>query len=220
MIEGKTVNIHKDRIGLLSFFYPEFVVRENIFFDNDNKVIYIGKDRRGLIGYLRENTKEFINTVGPYDYDLEDREVLIDMVYGKWGKEPKEDVKLVLNGIPDEEFYGFIKRRWVSARGEGIDSDGKTIYDLYKVFGRSKGEAVMVYTELLERFPPIMIESSLLTFIGKVVTLEDVEASGHYMKLLRDFKDRHGEKIKAVLYKYKTIDYGYVPNVLWLILQF
>lgn len=220
MLEGKTVNINKDRVGLLCFMYPEYELRENLFFDQENKIIYIGKDRKGLEEYLERETASFISTVGPYEYDLENREVLIDLVYSRWGKEPKEDVKQALLGIPEDDFYSFIKRRWVNAKGEGVDKEGKSIYDLYKVIGNSRGEAVKVFLELLERYPPIMIESSLLTFFGKVATVDDVDASGHYLKLLKDFRGRHGDKLKAVLYKYKMLDYGDIPRVLWLIMQF
>ena len=221
MLRGKTVNISKERLGLLSVFYPDFVVREILFFDQDNKVIYTGKDRKDLIEYLTNNTKEFINTTGPYEYDLENKEVLLELVYRKWGKEPREDLKNAIINLPDDDFYGFVKRRWVLPSGEPLEKAKITIYDLYKVFGKSKTEAMNVFFELVESYPPVVVESSLLTFLEKVVTLEDISVSPHYLKLLKDFKQRHGDKIKKVLFDYKNIDYSKEEmNVLWLILQF
>lgn len=216
-IIGQTVNI-KDK-SLLQVFYPTFQIKETVLFDNDNDVIYIGPPKKDTVEFLKNNTRRFINTVGKYDLDLDIKEILTRFVYEKWKKEPKDEVLEVLNNMTDEDFYNYIKTYWVLGKSS-IDSNSVTIYDLYKVFGKSRTDAVKTYFTLLEYYSPQVIESSLITFIDKVVNYNDVYASGHYMKLLKDFRDKHLNKIKPVLNKYRMMEDDKQTKVLWLLMSF
>ena len=120
---GKTVKT-SDK-NLLEFFYPEFVFRENLFFDEENSVIYVGSEREHLIEYLTAGTKQFVNTIPTddcYDFDFDDKEELLKFVYSKWGQNFKKSIDKVeldylLNTKDVVVFNNFIKTYWMMGEG-------------------------------------------------------------------------------------------------------
>lgn len=214
---GKTVKIKN--VALLEFMYPDFIVKDKLFFDNDNKIIYTGKLRNNLKDYLKKNTKEFINTVGPYDIDLDDREILLEFVYSKYGKEPKESVKEVLLNASDEDFYSYIKSYWIIGKSK-LDKIDVTIFDLYKNITKPKNEILKILFKLFQHYNPIMIESSIITFIEKAINYSEINASGYYLKILKEFHDKNKNKLKSILLKYNAMDDDIKMKLMWLIMQF
>lgn len=218
MLEGKTVNC-KD-VGLLSFFYPSFVIKDTLFFDHDKSVIYTGSMKKNMVEYLKNNTKTFINTVGPYTVDLESEEELIDFVYSKWGKEPKDGVRDLLLNLQRSDLLIYLKKYWMVGKSD-LDSMDVTIFDLFKSFLKSKSECYSVYFRLLEYVDPIVLEHSIFTFLGKVASVDDVEVSAYYKKILLDFKSKNGNKIKKLCLDYlDRKDTDKRLSILWLISQF
>ena len=67
----KTVEGDINNTGILSFMYPGFVTRDEVFYDNDYDVLYTGKIYNGLRKELESNTKSFICVCnfGVYDFD-------------------------------------------------------------------------------------------------------------------------------------------------------
>jgi hypothetical protein len=215
-IERTTVNC--SNLRMLEFLYPDYISKSTLFFDRENKVIYHGKFRKDVKEYLDNNTLSWINTVGPYDMDLDDKETLVKYVYSKWNKVPKDTVLEVVRNLQDIDFDNFIKVYWVLGKAP-LDSADVTIYDLYRHLGKSKGELLKVYYKLLDVYNVGMLESSILTFIEKSMNYKDVEGSGHYMKLLKDFHDKYRPKIKALLMKYNMLDESKEVKLLWLLMQ-
>ncbi len=218
MLEGKTVNC-KD-VGLLSFFYPSFVVKDTLFFDHDKNVIYVGSMKKNMMQYLKNNTNSFINTVGPYTVDLDNEEELIDFVYSKWNKEPKDGIRDLLLNMQRVDLLIYLKKYWIIGRSD-LDSMDVTVFDLFKSFLKPKRESYDVYFRLLEYVDPVVIEHSILTFLTKVVSLDDIEVSPYYKKILMDFRGKSGDRIKRVCLEYlDREDMDKRLNVLWLINQF
>lgn len=214
---GKTVGIKDKR--MLEFFYPNFEIKDTLFFDKENSVIFIGKYVKDIKSYLDSGTKQFINTVGPVEIDLDVRENMIRFVYSKWKKEPNESVLDMLNNLDDEDFNNFIKTYWVSGKSN-IDKNDTTIFDLYKLMGKNKMDLIKVYYKLLDCYDVEIVESSVITFIEKAVNFENIEASPFYMRLLKEFRDKYKDKIGVSMRKYNTLDTDRRLKVLWLLLQF
>jgi hypothetical protein len=154
-----------------------------------------------------------------YDYDFDNRMILTDYVYGKWNKKVKSEVLDTLDGLSDEDFRNYVKTYWVIGKSV-LDECDCSIFDLYKNWGRSRSDLLRAYFKLLGVYTPDMLESSLLTFLEKSVDFENISASGYYMKLLKEFRDRNLNKIKSVLFRYAVIDEPKDMKVLWLLLQF
>lgn len=213
---GKTVSIKNK--GLLNVFYPDFVIKDKLFFDQDNSIIYVGPIRKDLISYLDNGTKAFINTAGQYDLDLDNREVLAKFVYSRWGKEVKTEIQEYLNNLDETDFFNYIKAYWVVGKSK-IEKAEVTIFDLYKTVGKSRKEALTVLLNLLDVYNVSMIESSLLTFIEKAVTYKDVSASPHYLRMLKEFDERCHSKLSGLLDAYRQMQDTKEMKLMWLVMN-
>lgn len=217
-IIGKTVNIQD--VGLLSFFYPNFLFKDRLFFDKESSVVFIGEVRKDLLSYLTEGSKEFINTVGPYDFDLDNREIMLSFVYGKWNKVPKESVISICDGMPEIDFLNYIKQFWLLGKNDKEDKAPITIFDFYKALcSRSKNQMIKVYMELLDYYSASQIEHALLTFLDKSLNYKDLSVSSYYLIYLKNFGDTYGSKIKDLLMMYKVRKEPKNLKMLWFILN-
>jgi hypothetical protein len=215
---GKTVKI--SNMGLLEFFYPRFRVKDHLFFDANNSVIYVGESRPDLLEYLGRGTKEFINTVGISDIDLDVRDRMLDFVYEKHNKVPKSDVVDSLKNVTDRDFEQYIKKYWVSGYSTLDDDCEYSIFDLYKAMGNSNRESLKIFYELRKSYEAKILKRSVETFLEKVVDVDTVNVSNYYLKILKEFNKRYRSKLKSVLYQYyfKKGDSEY--KVVWLLSQF
>ena len=142
----------------------------------------------------------------------------MDFVYSKWGKEVKKEVKDVILGQSDDDYYNYIKIYWVSGKSK-LDSVDVTIFDLYKVINKSKGDLLKVYFRLLRFYEVNMIESALITFMEKAMKYEELSVSGSYMLLLKEFKDKNKGKLKNILMAYSVMDEPKETKLLWLLMN-
>jgi len=214
---GKTVNI-KDK-SLLQFFYPEFIVKDIVFFDNENRVIYTGKTQRNLKEFLDNNTKEFINTVGMCDIDLDVKENLVNFVYDKFGKVPKEKTMELILNLNSIDFDNYIKKYWITGVST-LDTATVGIFDLFIAMGVSKQESIKVYLTLKEFYPIGVIQNSVETFIEKVIMFPELTVGYKYHNLLKKFKTQHERKLKQVLYNYYMMREDKEVKLMWLLYQF
>lgn len=215
---GKTVNISNK--SLLEVFYPNFLVKDKLFFDNDNSIIYIGKPQKNLMGFLENNTKEFINTIGVCDVDFDIKENLIKFVYDKFNKIPKEKVIEILSNFPNIDFYNFIKSYWVSGISYIDDESNVSIYDLFIAMSNSKAESLKVINKLLEIYPIGVLQNSVETFLEKVISFPEVSGNYRYFNLLKKFKENNINKLKKILYDYYVMKDSKEFKLKWLLYQF
>jgi hypothetical protein len=215
---GKTVNI--TNVKLLEFFYPNFYIKDTLFFDQNNSIIYTGKSHRNLLGYLENNTKEFISTVGVIDIDLDVKDTLVNFVYDKFSKVPKEKTRELILNLQNIEFYNYIKNYWVS--GISILDTESTIgiYDLFVAMGKSKSDSMKVYQELSQLYPISVIQTSVETFLEKVVLFPEISVNYRYQNLIEKFKKQHESKLKQVFYQYYVMRESKQVKLQWLLYQF
>ena len=157
---------------------------------------------RTLIRDLRKNTKSFINTIGRVDIDLTIRSNLIEFIYSKYGKTPSDKTVESVEMLDEDEFIYCIKIFWLIGKWiYDIDSDF-SIYDLFKSTIKSVRDMLDIYFNLLEIYPYYVIEASFITFLQRAVDLEEQDVSASYMRLLKQFNDKSGNKIKGSIMQY------------------
>lgn len=186
---------------LIQFFYPEMKVRSELsLVDRDNSVLFIGKGKPRLKEWLGMNTKNFISVSGQPDIDLTDPEVLVKWVFSKRGKEPSQKIldqikNMDLSYIEYLCKVYYVSGRWVS----DVSSVDVTMFNLFQESTVSLKSCLEVYFKLREVYPYEVIESSFITFLSRVTSIEDQNVSSSYMRVLKQANQKYGNKIKLLV---------------------
>lgn len=219
----KTESRDLDATGLVYFMFPNYLPREELFFDYENSVIYIGKYVSDLKKTLQSGTKEFIAVVntGMYDYDISNRDSLVELAYSKWEKEVPKSISDIVQSMYEIDFINFFKILWITGTSY-IDTDSTlSVFELYKVLGGQRYDILRKYFELKEIYSDSYIYSCLLSFIDKSVHPEQVSSqNGRYLKMLDDFKNEYHEVIGGVAQKSYKMNTSKEYRTLWTLMQF
>jgi len=201
MIENSVVSISKP--NLLQFFYPDYVIKEELeYHDSENNIIYQGSYRPDLTEYLTLNTNNYISLTGNPDYDLDNREIMLELVYSKHNRKPTKKSLESIDYLEEEEFIYCCKVCWVT--GVWISSEKDvSVYDLFQASNKSQKEFLKTYFELEREYPFYMIESSFFTFLTKVSDRElDSSHSSHYSRLIQTFRSNTKTSLKPSVMAY------------------
>lgn len=203
-MEGKVIKV-KDT-GLLSFLFPSFQVRTSLSIaDRDVDVIYVGPNRKDLRSYLERNSRSYVSSVGIPDVDLSNPQSALKWIFLQNGQELTENVRESVESMDDEEFWYLFKVMWVTGKWLGNIEDSKyNTFHLYQTSTMSLKDELTVYFSLLESMNPLVIESSFLTFLSRVKTIESQNVSAGYMKVLKSADSKYGSKIKQAVSKMAT----------------
>lgn len=210
--------------SLISFMYPNMIIKDDIFFDYENDVIYVGKFYRKLKEDLGHGTKSYVGIVntGIFEVDFNNRENRIRALYTKWNKEPSDKVMDVLLNMSEDDFIEYFKKYWILGSHKIESAGDLSPYDLYKVFGKSKHEILKVYLELSKYYEDKYILNSVLGFLEKVARPESVSSNnGRYLTLLDNFRkfSSRSMNLKMVLYRAYTSNMDTHSKLLWIILN-
>lgn len=200
-MEGKIVKV-KD-LAMLQYIYPEFITLSYVnFLNRDDKVIYVGKPFKGLDEYLAKNTKAYINTVGTPDIDLTTNEALIKYCYDKKQKNLSNSTKYFLEGLNDKDLWTAMKIFLQIGKLPYEIKKDVSIYKLFESFSEPTSVTLKVLFNLLETYPIGVLESSLLTFLERVVHNSNESVSNKYGLLINSTKNKYGKNIKPSLLAY------------------
>ena len=214
-MERKIIKV-KDS-GLLSFLFPSFQVRTSLSIaDRDEDIIYVGPNRKDLRNYLERNSKSYVSAVGVPDVDLSTPQSAIRWIFSEKGQELTDVVKESVESMDDEEFWYLFKIMWITGKWMGSKEDSKyNTFHLYQSSTTSLKDELTVYFSLLEGNNPLVIESSFLTFLSRVKTIESQNVSPGYMKVLKSADSKYGPKIKQAVSKMATRK-GLRPELLFI----
>lgn len=191
---------------LIQFFYPDMKVRTELsLVDRDNSVLYIGKSRPKLKEWLTLNTKNFISVSGAPEVDFTNPEVLVSWVFAKREKEPSQRILDQIKNMDLPYIEHLCKVYHVSGRWIADHSNiDVTMFNLFQESASSLKGCLDVYFKLREVYPYEVIESSFVTFLSRVISIEDQNVSNSYMKVLKQANQRYGPKIKSIVLKLGT----------------
>lgn len=210
--------------GLLNFFYPDFIIKDKIFFNQGDKVIYVGEKKANIKEYLRKNTYQFIDTVGvPVDLDFTDRLELLDFVCGKWRYERKKiyqdnDIEYLL-WIDETVFLTYIKQFWLSGKNSLANMDdaiaATTIFEA--IVKRKKGLPTII--KLIEQHNKDYLEFIILSFLEKTYFKKQTYGfrGEYYQSALKIIRQRFSPEIlTAVLARYRKMKKSKKMKLFWL----
>jgi hypothetical protein len=221
----KTIGNGRDVTDILSFMYPGFILRDEIFYDNNNDVIYIGKSYPSLRKDLDLGTRKYIAVVntGVSDIDLTDRGVSTTLLYNKWGKSPSSDMIDLLDTLSEPDYWNYFKEYWIIGKSN-IENANISIFNLYSLLGKQRHEILKMYFQLLDFYSDNSIFSGILSFLEKSMNLDSVSTnSGRYLKLLQDFNREYSDKIIPIIQRVYTMDCRKKEDkqyrTIWLLMQ-
>lgn len=203
---GKTVKTIDSSEGIdvteiVSFMYPNFVIREEISFDYENDVIYVGPYARDIKDILSHGTKSFIAVanMGIQDIDLTSRETSIDILYSKWNRTPGKEIRETLGDMIEPDYWRYFKTYWVTGRSS-IEDSGVSLWKLYNVLGKQRYEILKCYFTLRETHSDSSIFSGLLGFINRSLNPDENSSQrGRYNLLLKEFAAEYGASAVQVI---------------------
>lgn len=191
-VVDKQANI--DNTGIVSFMYPDFIVKDDIFFDYENSIIYIGRYNYNLKKELEHGTKQFIALcdTGVQDIDFTDRETNIKVLYSKWNKKISDNTKEVLMNLNQKDFWDYFKKFWILGTST-LDESSLPIYKLHSLLGGQRFDILKMYFELRESYSDSTIFSSVLSYIEKAMNPDKISSqNGLYIKQLENFRKAYG----------------------------
>lgn len=191
---------------LIQFFYPEMKVRAELsLVDRDNSVLFIGKGKPKLKEWLTFNTKNFISVSGQPEIDFTDPEVLVRWVFSKRDKEPSQKILDQIKNMDLNYVEYLCKVYHVSGKWIADSSDiDVTMFNLFQESSVSLKSCLETYFKLREVYPYEVIESSFITFLSRVMAIEDQNVSNGYMRVLKQAHQRYGTKIKPLVLRLGT----------------
>lgn len=186
-------------IELLEYFYPNLYRTDE--YQPIDGCLYTGPAQN--IREFRKNGYSFIATNGMPEYDLTNKEQLLRFVYDKFNKEPPKYLLELLDLYDNEDFYRYCKETWITGKWpEKFDDTDISTFNLYQSLNRGTVEMYDTLFKLLNNMKAPVVMSQMLTFLGRVKTLEEQNASPKYMQIMRQFRDSCGRNITPSIQKY------------------
>lgn len=194
---NKVVRVQNSQ--LLSFYYPGLYVTEE-FLPLDN-VLYTGPAQQ--IVQFRKSGYKFIATNGFPEYDLTDRKKHLEFIYSKWDRTPPKYLLEICNLYDEETFIRYCKEYWLThVWPEKLDEETLTVFNLYQDFNRGTSQFNKTFFGLLGSKNPLYIESSLLTFLVRIVDKQEQSVGAGYKKVLDKFKENFAKNIQPSVMRF------------------
>lgn len=209
--------------GLLNFFYPDFIVKDTIFFNQSDNVIYVGERKADTKQYLREKTHQFINTVGEPDIDFTNRLELLDFVCGKWRYDRKDvyqttEIEFLLQ-MDEANFLSYIKQLWLSGKHSFALKDNAIAASvLFEHIAMQKGRNHVIF-EIIEGHNEDYLETILISFLERAYSKKQSYSSdNYYQAAAKEIRQRvSAEALTTVLARYRKMKKSKRMKLLWLI---
>lgn len=190
-------------INLVQFFYPHFIVKDTVtFLDKELDIIYIGKAEENLRDKLENNTKSFISLVGVPELDLSFRKAQINFVFTKLNRNLEPHVELYLNNLDDIEFNYFIKSLYFNGTFPYQINKTLSVFSLFKSFDKSFIELLEITDKLFSTYNFNIIESSFLSFLGKISNEDYESVSPYYAMIMKSASRKIKNRLKPAVYNY------------------
>lgn len=200
MIDITNKCVKSPSLGLLCFFFPEYSVQDEFMLYGPEKVIYKGPAQ--FIRKYRDAGITYIALNGVPEYDLTNRGKLLEFVYSKFDREPPKYLDEMKDMYDEESFIDCCKQVWVTGQWPyKMGEDMISIFDLYSSLVGGTSKAIETLMLLLKSTRTDIVESSLLTFLMRVKSLDEQSVSPNYMRILRTFNNSYYRNIKPAVSK-------------------
>lgn len=187
-------------INLLKFMFPNFKVMYEPEMFPSSGIIFIGADK--YVNWVKNCGMPYIIVRRNAEYDLNKREILLKVVFGKYGKTVPKYLDGIYMDIPEDEFIENIKIFWVTGRWMSKEVDNDTEYfNLVNAIALNETKLYSTAVSSLEEMSLSHLESKILNYMVKVLNGQ-IELKSKYGRIQQIYRDAKSHKVKEAATNY------------------
>ena len=189
-----------DDLGLLQYFYPDYIILDKPALFIDRPIIYTGDNK--YLNQIRNTGVNYILISELAEYDLTDRLTLLKVVFAKYHREVPKYLLEFYEDLDDYTFIDLVKEFWITGKWnlKSYDNTGAFLEFLYS-FKTDTVNITKTYLQLLNKTGSEYIETSLLTFLNRVLN-PSANLSKWYQKTIDEYTASKKDLIEKAINNY------------------
>lgn len=187
-------------LGLLQFLYPNFKIIDKPILFSESPIIFTGDTK--YFNQIKSLGVDYISVTSLGEYNLNKREVLLDVVFSKWNRKIPKYLLEFYEDLDDDVFRELCEQFWITGKWNLKEFNNNGVFlDFLKSFKTDTYTMAKTYLQLLDKVGAEYIEMSLLTFLNKVVNTSG-KVSNWYKSIIEDYRKSKSQLIKPAVQNY------------------
>lgn len=183
---GDKLQINKNLLGLLSIMYPTFrIVYSDFDIYYGEPFIYAGDPK--WINKINKRTEPHITLAPTGEYDLNNKQTLIDLAYSKHNKKQPQYLKELIDTWDDDTFYYNWKILWLLGTVPDKEIQKNDLF--FKIISNLSNPIKIpeIYLEIAQDDESVKyLENMLISFILKSKDISEENTKNKSMLLIRN----------------------------------
>lgn len=187
-------------IGLLQYFYPNFIILNKPVLYSDKPIIFTGDNK--YINQIKSLGVDYILISELAEYDLTDRLKLLTVVFAKYNRKVPKYLLAFYEDLDEDTFIELVKQYWITGKWSLKEyTTSGAFLEFLQSFNTDTYTISKTYLQLLNKTGAEYIEMSLLTFLNRVLN-PSTKLSKWYQKVIDEFKTSKKDLIKPAIENY------------------
>lgn len=187
-------------IGLLQYFYPNFIILNKPVLYSDKPIIFTGDNK--YINQIKGLGVDYILISELAEYDLTDRLKLLTVVFAKYNRKVPKYLLAFYEDLDEDTFIELVKQYWITGKWPLKEyTTSGAFLEFLQSFNTDTYTISKTYLQLLNKTGAEYIEMSLLTFLNRVLN-PSTKLSKWYQKVIDEFKTSKKDLIKPAIENY------------------
>lgn len=187
-------------IGLLQYFYPNFIILNKPVLYSDKPIIFTGDNK--YINQIKSLGVDYILISELAEYDLTDRLKLLTVVFARYNRKVPKYLLAFYEDLDEDTFIELVKQYWITSKWSLKEyTTSGAFLEFLQSFNTDTYTISKTYLQLLNKTGAEYIEMSLLTFLNRVLN-PSTKLSKWYQKVIDEFKTSKKDLIKSAIENY------------------
>lgn len=187
-------------IGLLQYFYPNFIILNKPVLYSDKPIIFTGDNK--YINQIKSLGVDYILISELAEHDLTDRLKLLTVVFARYNRKVPKYLLAFYEDLDEDTFIELVKQYWITGKWPLKEyTTSGAFLEFLQSFNTDTYTISKTYLQLLNKTGAEYIEMSLLTFLNRVLN-PSTKLSKWYQKVIDEFKTSKKDLIKPAIENY------------------
>lgn len=185
--------------------FPNFkILYEPEMFPNYEGIIFVGADK--YLNYVKNLGIPYILVRKSAEYDLDNREVLLEVIFSKYGKAVPKYLKEIYQDIPDDEFMDAVKVYWVTGKWMIKEFKETNVYfELMDAIVYQADKVGKLAFKAIDEIGDKSLEYRLLNYMAKISN-NQINLNSQYGRNQQMYYNQKYDKMKKAATKYLEKD--------------